>query len=54
MPGVEFRLDEDGEIFSRGPDCFVGYIDPALTAEVFDEDGWYRTGTWACSTTTGT
>ena len=44
MPGVEFRLDDDGEILSRGPDCFVGYIDPALTAEVFDEDGWYRTG----------
>jgi acyl-CoA synthetase (AMP-forming)/AMP-acid ligase II len=44
MPGVEVRLDEDGQILSRGPDCFVGYIDPALTAEVFDEDGWYRTG----------
>ena len=44
MPGVEVRLDEDGQILSRGPDCFVGYIDPALTAEVFDDDGWYRTG----------
>jgi acyl-CoA synthetase (AMP-forming)/AMP-acid ligase II len=44
LPGVELRLDDDGEISSRGPDCFVGYIDPTLTAEVFDEDGWYRTG----------
>ena len=44
LPGVELRLDDDGEISSRGPDCFVGYIDPSLTAEVFDEDGWYRTG----------
>jgi acyl-CoA synthetase len=44
LPGVELRLDEDGQILSRGPDCFVGYIDPALTADVFDEDGWYRTG----------
>jgi acyl-CoA synthetase (AMP-forming)/AMP-acid ligase II len=29
---------------SRGPDCFVGYTDPKLTAAVFDDDGWYRTG----------
>ena len=38
------RLDDDGEILSRGPDCFVGYTDPELTASVFDDDGWYRTG----------
>jgi acyl-CoA synthetase len=44
LPGVEIRLDEHGEISSRGPDCFVGYTDPALTASVFDADGWYRTG----------
>ncbi len=44
LPGVEVRLDADGQILSRGPDCFIGYIDPELTASVFDEDGWYRTG----------
>jgi acyl-CoA synthetase (AMP-forming)/AMP-acid ligase II len=44
LPGVEMRLDADGEILSRGPDCFVGYIDPDMTARAFDEDGWYRTG----------
>ena len=44
LPGVEMRLTADGEIESRGPDCFVGYVDPALTAQVFDDDGWYRTG----------
>lgn len=54
MPGVELRLvDEDGapvgagqpgEILSRGPDLFLGYTDPALTAAAFDPDGWYRTG----------
>jgi len=44
LPGVEIRLDPDGEISSRGPDCFVGYTDPNLTDAVFDEDGWYRTG----------
>jgi acyl-CoA synthetase len=44
LPGVEIRLDADGEILSRGPDCFLGYTDPSLTAGVFDGDGWYRTG----------
>ncbi len=44
LPGVEIRLDEAGEISSRGPDLFLGYTDPALTAEVFDDEGWYRTG----------
>jgi len=44
LPGVEIRLDELGEISSRGPDCCVGYTDAALTASVFDDEGWYRTG----------
>jgi acyl-CoA synthetase (AMP-forming)/AMP-acid ligase II len=44
MPGVEIRLAPDGEIFSRGPDLFLGYTDDALTAAAFDDDGWYRTG----------
>jgi acyl-CoA synthetase (AMP-forming)/AMP-acid ligase II len=53
MPGVEMRLVDEqgapvptgqpGEILSRGPDCFVGYTDPALTAAAFDDDGWFRT-----------
>ena len=44
LPGVEIRLTEEGEILSRGPDCFVGYTDPSLTAKVVDADGWYHTG----------
>jgi acyl-CoA synthetase (AMP-forming)/AMP-acid ligase II len=44
LPGVEVRLDPDGQVLSRGPDCFVGYTDPELTAAVFDPRGWYRTG----------
>ena len=44
LPGVEIRLEADGEIMSRGPDCFVGYIDPEMTERAFDADGWYRTG----------
>jgi acyl-CoA synthetase (AMP-forming)/AMP-acid ligase II len=54
MPGVEIRLVEAtgapvasgdaGEIWSRGPDLCLGYTDPALTADAFDADGWYRSG----------
>ncbi|WP_218040255.1 AMP-binding protein [Actinomadura sp. WMMB 499] len=44
LPGVEVRLDADGEILSRGPDLCLGYTDPELTAAVFDDEGWYRTG----------
>ncbi|MGO9154878.1 AMP-binding protein [Mycobacterium sp.] len=43
-PGVEIRLADDGEILSRGPDLFIGYTDPALTAQAFDDEGWYHTG----------
>jgi acyl-CoA synthetase (AMP-forming)/AMP-acid ligase II len=44
MSGVEIRLSDDGEIFSRGPELCLGYTDPELTAAAFDADGWYRTG----------
>ena len=44
LPGVELRLDEEGQILTRGPDCCIGYTDPDLTATVFDEEGWYHTG----------
>ncbi len=44
LSGVELRLDEIGEISSRGPDCCLGYTDPELTAAMFGDDGWYRTG----------
>jgi acyl-CoA synthetase (AMP-forming)/AMP-acid ligase II len=54
LPGVEIRLLDDdgvavpagepGEIWSRGPDLCVGYTDPTLGADAFDDDGWYRTG----------
>ncbi|ORB29681.1 AMP-binding protein [Mycolicibacterium parafortuitum] len=43
-PGVEIKLGPDGEIYSRGPDLCLGYIDDELTARAFDDDGWYRTG----------
>jgi long-chain acyl-CoA synthetase len=43
--GVEARLAEDGEILLRGEHVFAGYHgDDRATREVFDEDGWLRTG----------
>ena len=44
LEGVEVRLDEHGQIHSRGPDLCLGYTDAALTAAAFDDDGWYATG----------
>jgi acyl-CoA synthetase (AMP-forming)/AMP-acid ligase II len=44
LPGVELRLDDEGQISTRGPELFLGYTDPALTAAMVDADGWYRTG----------
>jgi acyl-CoA synthetase (AMP-forming)/AMP-acid ligase II len=44
LPGVELRLDDVGEILTRGPELFLGYTNPALTAQVVDDDGWYHTG----------
>jgi acyl-CoA synthetase (AMP-forming)/AMP-acid ligase II len=35
---------EEGEIRVKGPMVFHGYTDPALNAEAFDEDGYFRTG----------
>jgi acyl-CoA synthetase len=44
LPGVEIRLEPDGEILSRGPDLCLGYVDDALTETAFDDQGWYHTG----------
>jgi acyl-CoA synthetase len=49
LPGIEMRIaDADatgaGEIWSRGPELFVGYTRPELTDAAFDDDGWYASG----------
>lgn len=35
---------EEGEIVVRGPKLFVGYRNPTLNREAFDEGGWFHTG----------
>src|SRR5207249_6175435 len=45
LPGVELRIEEDGEVFIRSDTIFAGYYkDEAATAEVLTDDGWLRTG----------
>ncbi len=45
MPNLQCRIAEDGELEVRGPSIFTGYWEkPEATADVFDEEGWFRTG----------
>jgi long-chain acyl-CoA synthetase len=44
LPGVEFKLAEDGELLAKSPTLFEGYFrDPAATATII-KDGWLHTG----------
>jgi acyl-CoA synthetase (AMP-forming)/AMP-acid ligase II len=68
-PGAQARIvlpdgrpggpGERGELRLKAPQLFLGYVDPALDAEAFDADGWFRTGDLAfldergCLTITG-
>jgi cyclohexanecarboxylate-CoA ligase len=42
-PGVTVRV-VDGEIRLKGRQVFGGYLDSALDADAFDDDGWFRSG----------
>lgn len=45
IPGLEWRLGDDGEIFIRGPCVFKGYLDDEqATAERISADGWLSSG----------
>jgi len=45
MPGLELRLETDGELLVRAPFLTSGYRnDPERTAEAIDADGWLHTG----------
>lgn len=54
LPGVQLRTvssdgrtcgaGEQGELRAKGPQVMLGYIDPTLDADAFDDEGWLRTG----------
>lgn len=45
MAGVQVRLSEEGEVLVKSPAQMVGYYKrPDLDAEVFTDDGYFRTG----------
>jgi long-chain acyl-CoA synthetase len=44
-PGVEIKLDSDGEVLVKSDVVMLGYRNlPEKTSETFTEDGWLRTG----------
>lgn len=42
--GADVPAGTDGEICTRGPELFMGYLDPVLNESAFLPGGWYRTG----------
>ncbi len=45
LPCAELSIAEDGEVLTRGPSVFLGYLhNDEATADALGEDGWLKTG----------
>jgi long-chain acyl-CoA synthetase len=44
FPGMEVRVDENGEILVRGENVAAAYRQSGQTLSVAESDGWFRTG----------
>jgi long-chain acyl-CoA synthetase len=44
LPGVEIRIGEEGEILTRGPHVFQGYLNREEETKQALRDGWFHTG----------
>ena len=53
FPGMEVRVDENGEILVRGENVATAYQQNGRTLSVAESDGWFRTGDVAEADETG-
>lgn len=44
LPGIELRVDEDGELAVRGPYVMIGHVADPEGERTIDADGWFATG----------